>query len=272
MTLKRAVRSRCAARCSGHATRTSWWRRRATFPSCSSTFSDARLDAPVLCRVLTVLHDCLTARLLELAFGRHGAPPVDYAWLVFGSAARNELTLASDQDNGLAYVDTDDPAVDEYFRLVAEDVNGGLTRCGIEPDSHFVLASVPYWRKTLTGWKDVFSDCLDGKDLKRVVRASVCFDYRQAAGGLYVTQALTDIMREAPAHPPFLAVARAPGLRHSPVHRGVPSEARPRCGHQGRRPASHPEHGSLPGAGARHHNPGDAGAPGRGLRLRRGRR
>ena len=103
---------------------------------------DARLDAPLICRVLTILHDSLTVRLLELAFERHGAPPVDYAWLVFGSAARHELTLASDQDNGLAYADTDDPAVDEYFRRVAEDVNGGLTRCGIEPDSHSVLASV----------------------------------------------------------------------------------------------------------------------------------
>jgi CBS domain-containing protein len=29
-------------------------------------------------------------------------------------------------------------------------------------------------------------------------------DYRQAAGQLYVTQALTDVMREAPAHPRFL--------------------------------------------------------------------
>jgi len=165
---------------------------------------DARLDALVLCRVLTILHDSLIARLLELAFGRHGTPPVEYAWLVFGSAARNELTLASDQDNGLAYADTDDPAVDEYFRLVAEDVNGGLARCGIEPDSHSVLASTPYWRKTLTGWKDVFAKCLDGKDLEHVVHASVCFDYRQAAGGLYVTQALTDIMREAPTHLRFL--------------------------------------------------------------------
>jgi len=165
---------------------------------------DARLDAPVLCRVLTILHDSLTARLLELAIARHGAPPVEYAWLVFGSAARNELTLASDQDNGLAYVDTDDPAVDEYFGRVAEDVNGGLARCGIEADSHAVLARTPYWRKTLTGWKDVFSKCLEGKDLEHVVHASVCFDYRQAAGGLYVTQALTDIMRTAPEHPRFL--------------------------------------------------------------------
>ena len=32
----------------------------------------------------------------------------------------------------------------------------------------------------------------------------MCFDYRQAAGRLYVEQALTDIMREAPEHPQFL--------------------------------------------------------------------
>ncbi len=37
-----------------------------------------------------------------------------------------------------------------------------------------------------------------------MVRASVCFDYRQAAGQLYVTQTLTDIMREAPKHRRFM--------------------------------------------------------------------
>ncbi|MEI6725936.1 MAG: DUF294 nucleotidyltransferase-like domain-containing protein [Actinomycetes bacterium] len=165
---------------------------------------DARLDAPLICRVLTVLHDCLTARLLELAFERHGAPAVDYAWLVFGSAARNELTLASDQDNGLAYADTDDPAVGEYFGRVAQDVNDGLARCGFEADAHGVLAGAQIWHRTLRSWTRVFSGFLDAEDVKLVLNASVCFDYRQAAGQLYVTQALTDLMREAHAHPRFM--------------------------------------------------------------------
>ena len=124
---------------------------------------DARLEASVICRVLTVLHDTMTARLLDLAFARRGAPPVDYAWLVFGSAARNEFTLASDQDNGLAYADTDDPAVDEYFCRVAEDVNAGLARCGIEADPHAVLAGTPYWHKTLTGWRQRLLEVPDGR-------------------------------------------------------------------------------------------------------------
>ena len=165
---------------------------------------DARLDPPVICRVLTVLQDTLTARLLALAFERHGAPPVAYAWLVFGSAARHELTLASDQDNGLAYADTDDPGVDEYFQRVAGDVTGGLTRCGFKPDSHYVMASIETWRRPFSGWQKVFADSLSSKDIVIRGLAAVCFDYRQAAGQLYVTQALTDILREVPSHPGFL--------------------------------------------------------------------
>ena len=46
------------------------------------------------------------------------------------------------------------------------------------------------WRRSFSGWKKIFSGCLEGDDLQRVLSASVCFDYRQAAGRLYVEQAL----------------------------------------------------------------------------------
>jgi CBS domain-containing protein len=177
---------------------------------------DAHLDAPALTRVLTVLCDTMTSRLLELAFARHGEPPVPYAWLAFGSAARSELTLASDQDNGLAYADTDDPAVDEFYRLVAEDVNDGLVRCGFAADPHGVLARTAQWRMSLSQWQAVFSDCLQGRDLDRMARASVAFDYRQVAGELHVDLALTDIMREAPSHPRFLKGLELLGAKFRP--------------------------------------------------------
>jgi len=164
----------------------------------------ARLDAPSVTRVLTVLHDTLTACLLELVIDRLGEPPVPYAWLAFGSAARSELTLASDQDNGLAFDDTDDPAVADYFRVLARDVNTGLARCGLPADPHGVLASNRAWRMTISGWRAVFEDCLQGKDLDRMARASVSFDYRQVAGELYVDKVLTDVMRKAPEHRRFL--------------------------------------------------------------------
>ena len=164
----------------------------------------AHLDAPSVTRVLTVLHDALTTRLLELTIDRLGEPPVPFAWLAFGSAARSELTLASDQDNGLAFDDTDDPAVADYFRVLARDVNTGIARCGLPADPHGVLASNRAWRMPLAQWRATFEDCLEGKDLDRMARASVSFDYRQVAGELYVDKVLTDVMREAPEHKRFL--------------------------------------------------------------------
>ena len=188
----------------------------ADMPELFLDLHDAHLDAPSLTRVLTVLADTMTARLLELAFERHGEPPVPYAWLAFGSCARSELTLASDQDNGLAYADTDDPAVDEFFRLVAEDVNAGLVRCGFAADPHGVLARTAQWRMSLSKWQATFRDCLQGRDLERMARASVAFDYRQVAGELRVDLALTDIMREAPSHPRFLKGLELLGAKMRP--------------------------------------------------------
>ena len=200
----------------------------------------AHLDAPSVTRVLTVLHDAITSRLLELVIDRLGEPPVPFAWLAFGSAARSELTLASDQDNGLAFDDTDDPAVADYFRVLARDVNTGIARCGLPADPHGVLASNRAWRMPLAQWRATFEDCLQGKDLDRMARASVSFDYRQVAGELYVDKVLTDVIREAPGAPAL------PGGAHPAGHAGasaarLPRQARGQHRHQEERPGAHPE-------------------------------
>ena len=170
---------------------------------------DANLEAPALTRILTLLCDAMTQRLLQLSIAQRGQPPVAYAWLAFGSTARMELTLISDQDNGLAYADSDDPAVGEYFRLMAEDVNEGLRRCGFRLDRYATVASNWQWRLPLSTWRVVFARALQGTDLDRLARASVAFDFRQVAGDLVVAPTLNEIMREAPQHRRFLgAMAR----------------------------------------------------------------
>ena len=58
---------------------------------------------------------------------------------------------------------------------------------------------------SLSRWRAVFEDCLDGKDLDRLARASVAFDYRQIAGELYVDKVLTDVLRQVPEHKGFLS-------------------------------------------------------------------
>jgi CBS domain-containing protein len=165
---------------------------------------DAHLDAPALTRVITALSDAMTSRLLDLSISRLGAPPVAFAWLALGSTARSELTLASDQDNGLAYEDTDEGGVDDYFRVIGREVNEALGRCGFSPDEHGVVVHNKDWRMPSSDWLRMFTECLGGWDTDRLFRAAIGFDLRHVYGNLSIVPQLTEIIREAPRHARFL--------------------------------------------------------------------
>jgi CBS domain-containing protein len=165
---------------------------------------DTHLEAGDICRVLTVQHDAATTRLLQLAFERHGPPPVSYSWLALGSVARWELTLTSDQDNALAYEGHDDPAVDGYFAAVAAEVTTGLEHCGYPADVSGVMANDSRWRKSAATWMAIFEDCLDKPDSSNLVRAAISFDLRAVAGDLDFVGPLAQLLRQAPEHPGFL--------------------------------------------------------------------
>ena len=166
---------------------------------------DAHLDEAALMRIVTLLHDAMTVRLLKLSEQRLGPAPVPYAWLAFGSAARGEMTLVSDQDNGLAYADTGDPAVHEYFADLAADVNAGLELCGFRADQHGVVARNPSWRMTRSQWRDTFETCLRGSDNERLMQAAISFDFRRVHGELSIVRALTESVRKAPRYWRFLS-------------------------------------------------------------------
>jgi CBS domain-containing protein len=174
-------------------------------PQLFVTLVQAGLTATDIGRVLALNCDAVTTRLLDFAIARHGLAPRAWAWLALGSVARRELTLASDQDNALAYADPDDPEVDVYFERIAQDVNAGLVRAGFGADTSGVVASNTQWRMSETLWIRTFQDCLESPDLSRLVRAVVAFDFRHVAGGLELTPPLVAVLREARDYPRFLA-------------------------------------------------------------------
>lgn len=116
---------------------------------------DAGLEPMTVMRLVTLQSDSITRRLIELAVARNGVPPADFARLALGDAARSEFTLASDQDNALAYADSDDPAVDAYFAQVAREVHDGLVQCGFEADPSGVTAADHHWRMAQSGLTDL---------------------------------------------------------------------------------------------------------------------
>src|SRR5207302_5127482 len=116
--------------------------------------------------------------------------------------ARRELTLASDQDNALAYDGDDgDPAVDSYFERMGRSVNAGLERFGFGPDNNGVLASSRLWRMSSVAWLRVFEECFTSPDRSHLIRATVAFDFRHVGGGLDIVQPLVGVLREARRYP-----------------------------------------------------------------------
>lgn len=158
-------------------------------------------------RVLTLQHDAIVTRLIDFALEAQPPAPVPWAWLDLGSAARGEFTLASDQDNALAYAAPPPGAeakVDAYFARLGREVNEGLARCGIGNDNNGVLAGNRLWRMSDEAWVRTFDECLEVPDESHLIRATVAFDFRSVGGGLAVTGELTERIRAARHHPRFM--------------------------------------------------------------------
>jgi CBS domain-containing protein len=169
--------------------------------------SRAGVPSGDLGRVLSLAQDTVVARLIDFSIWRAGPAPLPWAWLDLGSAARREFTLASDQDNALAYgrpLPGEEAAADAYFERLGADVNAGLARCGIGSDNNGVLAGNRLWRMSKGTWLQTFDECLTQPDESHLVRATVAFDFRPAAGGLDVSADLTARIRTAREHPQFM--------------------------------------------------------------------
>jgi CBS domain-containing protein len=158
-------------------------------------------------RVLSLQHDAIVVRLTELFLSKRGPAPVSWAWLDLGSAARREFTLASDQDNALAYGEPlagEEATVDAFFEQLGADVNDGLARCGIGIDNNGVLAGKRLWRMSKAAWIRTFDECFEIPDESHLIRATVAFDFRSAIGDLALTADLGERMRAARRYPDFM--------------------------------------------------------------------
>ena len=150
-------------------------------PELCARLLSAGADAAGLPRVLTVVNDAVTRRLLELARARLGTPPAPYAWLVFGSQARAEQSLYTDQDNALLLSDGHDRDT-PWFRDLAEFVCAGLDRCGQRYCDGGIMAQNPRWRMDVDGWLNQFRAWIGTPEPKALLNASIFFDIRHLVG------------------------------------------------------------------------------------------
>ena len=163
----------------------------------------AELNDRLVRRVLTLSEAAVAARM-------GGASAVPYCWLVFGSEARREQTLRTDQDNGLVYADTDDRTVLAWVHELARETIAGLVAIGFPPCPGGAMASNPAWCQPLAVWKGYFRTWMEHPTPPHVLAASMYCDLRPLAGDVPLGARLTEhLLAEAPRHPHFLsALAR----------------------------------------------------------------
>ena len=168
-------------------------------------------------KIITTLADSTTRRLLVLSEQQFGKPPCEYAWLAFGSQARQEQVLGSDQDNGLLLPDDMSTGDAAYFEDFASFVNDGLDACGMPYCPGEIMAKNEKWRMTLEGWKARFAGWIEEPSPKAVMHSSIFFDMRHIAGKAELTKALrANVLERAKSNTIFLAMMCENALQHSP--------------------------------------------------------
>jgi len=168
--------------------------------------------ADQLTRLISHLNDQLTRRLLELACARFGIDADGFCWLALGSEGRAEQTIATDQDNGILYVEGADR---EALLRLADWVNVGLAQAGFPLCKGDIMARNPRWCGSVSYWSGLFADWIDRGDPQALLNASVFFDFRGIFGARAPAQTLcAEVVAHAQATPRFLKQMSDNALRN----------------------------------------------------------
>lgn len=181
---------------------------------------DDGADSRAVGAVQTAIGRSFTRRLLEMAEDELGEPPVPYCFMVVGSAARDEQSIVTDQDNALVLSDSYDPHLHgEYFAALARRVSDGLATCGYTYCKGGIMATTERWRQPVAVWERYFRDWITHPSPERLLHSSIFFDMDAVHGEGEFVERLQDLVSGmAPDHPLFLAamarnaVARTPPL------------------------------------------------------------
>jgi CBS domain-containing protein len=139
-------------------------------------------DVEQIGRMVTLITDAFTVRLIQLAEKQLGDPPMAFAWVVFGSQAREEQTARTDQDNGIVLERDANDDESKYFAKLAEMVCDGLDQLGYVYCPGEVMALNVKWRVSLDRWKRHFDGWIDQPTPKSVMYSSIFFDIRCVHG------------------------------------------------------------------------------------------
>lgn len=159
-------------------------------------------DVGAITALISELNDEVTVRAVQLVAAETGADLERACWLAFGSQARGEQTLITDQDNGLVF-EADDAERDRAAWLAfGERVNHLLADCGYPLCPGRVMAGQPPCCLTAGEWQRRFEHWMAHGSGNDLLAARIYFDLRPLAGNRALAAPLQALLRSPAASVP----------------------------------------------------------------------
>ncbi len=161
-----------------------------------------------ICHVTTAASDAIVERVIALVLEELGPAPARFAFLALGSEAREEQTLATDQDNALVYEDAAAASrnVQTYFLKFGELVCDALDEIGYRHCRGDTMAKNPKWNQPLGAWKQYFSEWIAEPDRRALAHCNIFFDQRCVYGERSLVRELwRHVDGELATHPAFFS-------------------------------------------------------------------
>ncbi len=160
-------------------TRLSW-----QLPHYFSAHAKKAGDYDIAGKILSQATDIMTRKLIGFFQQANGKAPMMFAWLVYGSQAREDQTMGSDQDNGLLLAERPSKTQAEYFAKMADYVCNGLAKCGIKLCNGNIMASNPKLRLSLEEAIEEAKRWVKAPTKDAIMHFNIFLDVRCAAGDI----------------------------------------------------------------------------------------
>ncbi len=155
---------------------------------------EGKVAPEVIGKVMTMIMDAYTRRLIQIAIEKLGPPPCDFSWIVAGSHARNEVHMLSDQDSAIVLADDATDSDRIYFKHLAIMVTNGLAKCDYPLCPGKYMAATPKWCQPLSVWKQYYKKWVSNPEYERLLNISVFLEIRSVYGNRDFEQQLRSEM------------------------------------------------------------------------------
>lgn len=137
-------------------------------------------------QIITMINDQITRRVIDICMqATADLPEIPFTWIAFGSEARREQTLKTDQDNGVIFrtpPESTPDAVREALIPMLRRINEALDACGYPLCEGNIMASNPDCCLSFEEWQGRFTRWIDQGTPEHLLQASIFFDFRTIDG------------------------------------------------------------------------------------------